>query len=171
MKVGDLEKTSHGRYVLNTWLVPRIATVLKNGEQVLFVGTDTSWDYKPFFWNPSKQCPYYTLDKAEHLKPDIVADIQNCPDVKDASFSLVIMIGVYEFLERPMDAFKEIDRVLIPEGYLLVAFPGKGYYNDNRGITPQQVWELLPNYRILEVYSIYEGNEEPNSICVLAQKK
>lgn len=170
MKVGDLEKTTKGRYFLNTWLMPRLANILQNGDKVLFVGTDTSWDYKPFFWNPSKACPYYTLDKSPNYNPDIVADIQKCPEVEDGSFSLVILIGVYEFLEKKAEAFSEIKRILDKNGYLMVAFPGRGYYNDHRGVTKEQPIEILKDFRILETYYLYEGNEEPNSVCVLCQK-
>jgi len=171
MKVGDNKTTSRGRYFLNTYLVPRLANILQDGEQVLFIGTDTSWDYKPFFWNPAKQCPYYTIDKAEQYKPDMVGNIEDCPQVNDNAFSLVIMIGVYEFLDHTEKAFKECNRILTSNGYLLVAFPGKGYYNDNRGVTAKETYDILKDYRVLETYCIYEGKEEPNSICVLAQKK
>ena len=41
MKVGDTEKTTKGRYVLNTFLIPRMANLMSNGTEVLFVGTDT----------------------------------------------------------------------------------------------------------------------------------
>jgi len=171
MKVNDLERTTKGRHFLNTWLVPRMASILENGCRVLFVGTDTSWDYKPFFWSPAKQCPYLTLDKSENYQPEIVANIEDCPQVQDKTFSLVIMIGVYEFLDHKDKAFQEINRILVPEGYLLCAFPGKGYYPDDRGVAPTQVYEILKDYRVLEVYNIYEGKEEPNSVCVIAQKK
>ena len=170
MKVGDLEKTTKGRHFLNTYLLPRMAQILQNGDNVLFVGTDTSWDYKPFFWNPAKQCPYYTMDINESYKPDIVANIEDCSDVQDRFFTLVIMIGVYEFLNHPDKAFEECKRVLCDNGYLLVAFPGKGYYPDNRGVTKEQPFEILKDFRILESYYLYEGNEEPNSVCVLCQK-
>ena len=171
MKVGDLESTTKGRFFLNTWLVPRLAGVLKSGDRVLFIGTDTSWDYKPFFWNPAKQCPYQTLDKNENYKPDLVGNIENCPQISTNFYSLIILIGVYEFLDHPDEAFKEIYRILVPGGYLMVAFPGKGYYNDNRGVTPQQTYDILKGYQVLETYCLYEGNKEPNSICVLAQKE
>ena len=170
MNVGDTEKTTKGRYFLNTWLVPRMAQILENGNEVLFIGTDTSWDYKPFFWNPAKQCPYFTLDISEQYKPDIVADIQNCPQVESERFNLVIAIGLYEFLDKKVEAFKEIHRILKPNGYLLIAFPGRGYYPDNRGILPEEIKTMLGELRELERYSIYEGKEEPTSICVLCQK-
>jgi len=171
MKIGDLESTSKGRYLLNTWLMPRMASILKTGEEVLFVGTDTNWDYKPFFWNPGKQCPYITIDIAERYKPDLVADIQNCPQIPDNKFSLVIMIGVHEFLDHIEQAYSEIHRILVPNGYLLIAFPGKGYYPDNRGVAFNDIQTILSHYRTLETYCVWEGNQEPNSVIVLAQKK
>jgi SAM-dependent methyltransferase len=171
MQVGDNERTTKGRYFLNTYLLPRMASILNNGCEVLFVGTDTSWDYKPLFWSPAKQCPYVTMDKAERYNPDIVASIESCPEVQDNRFALVIMIGVYEFLDHKAEAFAEINRILTPGGYLMCAFPGKGYYPDNRGVAPEEVYGILKDYRVLEVYNLYEGKEEPNSVCVVAQKK
>ena len=170
MRIGDLEKTSKGRYFLNTWMIPKCTTLLKNGQEVLFIGTDTEWDYKPFFWNPSKQCPYTTIDKNSTYNPDIVGNIENMPQIESGKYSLVIMIGIYEFLDKISEAFTECLRVLKPGGYLLVAFPGKGYYNDDRGISPNQVGEILKDYRVLETHYLYEGSKEPNSICVLCQK-
>jgi len=171
MQVGDLERTSKGRAFLNTWLMPRMANILTNGEEVLFIGTDTNWDYKPFFWNPAKQCLYTTLDKNSTFNPDITANIESCPQIEDNRFSMVIMIGVYEFLDKIPEAFKEIHRILKPNGYLVVAFPGKGYYPDHRGMAKDGVFEVLVDYTVLEEYFIYEGREEPNSVIVVASKK
>jgi SAM-dependent methyltransferase len=147
-----------------------MAQSLSNGNEVLFVGTDTAWDYKPFFWNPSKQCPYFTLDNNSNYNPDIVADIQKCPEVPDDKFSLILLIGVYEFLDHKAEAFAEIKRILCKDGFLLVALPGKGYYNDNRGVARSETLEVLKDFRVLETYFIYEGNEEPNSIICICQK-
>jgi len=170
VQVGDLERTTKGRYFLNTHLLPRMASILTNGDEVLFVGTDTSWDYKPFFWNPAKQCPYFTLDISADNQPDIVGNIEECPQLESDRFKLVILIGVYEFLKRPDKAFSEIRRLLKPGGYLLVALPGKGYFSDYRGIERKQAIDILKDYQVLETYYLWEGHEEPNSICVLCQK-
>ena len=170
MECGDLEKTTKGRHFLNTWLVPRVANMLPNGNRVLFVGTETSWDYKSFFWSPAKQCPYETVDKAERFNPDIVADIQDCPSIPDETYGLVILIGVYEYLDKVEEAFSEIKRILTKDGLVLIAFTGKGYYPDNRGVSPTDVYSILHDYRVLETYNIYQKNEEPNSVCVLCQK-
>lgn len=172
MKVGDIERTTKGRYFLNTWLVPRVVNLLNNGDEVLFVGIETNWNYKPFFWNPGKQCPYFTLDINEGLKPDIVCNIEDCRGkIASNRFSLVIMIGMYEFLDSPSKAFREIRRILKPNKYMLIALPGKGYYSDHRGVSLCDISSVIHQFRVLEMYCIYEGKEEPNSICVLCQKK
>lgn len=170
MKPGDLERTTRGRFFLNTYLIPRLANLMQTGDEVLFIGTDTSWDYKPFFFNPSKLCTYTTIDVAERYNPDIVGDIQNCPQIENDRFSLILMIGIYEFLDHIPEAFAEMKRILKPDGYLMVAFPGKGYYPDHRGANIPEIYEVMKDYRILEIYNLYEGNKEPNSVCVLAQK-
>ena len=170
MKIGDLENTTAGRYKINTELMPRLAWMLKNGDEVLYIGTDSSWDYKTFFWNPGKQCPFTTIDSNPGLKCDIVGNIEEMPHVESGRFSAVIMIGIYEFLNHPDKAFEEIKRVLKPNGILFVAFPGKGYYNDNRGITPQGCFDLLYGMTPSEMHLLYEGKDVPNSIIVFAKK-
>jgi len=170
MKVGDLESTTQGRYKINTELMPRLAWQLKNGDEVLYIGTDSSWDYKSFFWNPGKQCPFTTIDMSENYHPDIVGNIEDMPHVESDKYGAVIMIGIYEFLNHPDKAFQELKRVLKPGGILFVAFPGKGYYNDNRGITPAGCLEALQGFVATEMFMIYEGKEVPNSIIVFAHK-
>lgn len=170
MKVGDTKNTSNGRKFLNTWFVPRVVNLLEDGNEVLFVGTDTPWDYKPFFWNPAKQCIYTTMDINIAFKPDIVSSIEECPMVPDEKFSLVMYIGMWEFVHDNQKAFMEIKRILIPNGYFLIAFPGKGYRDENWAVEPNQVYDILKEFRILEQYYLYEGEIKPSSICVLAQK-
>ena len=171
MNLGDNSRTTAGRYKINKELMPRLATMLKDGDEVLYIGTNSTWDYKTFFWNPSKECPFLTIDISEQFSPDIVGNIEEMPHVESGRFSAVIMIGIYEFLNHPEKAFEEIKRVLRPGGILFVAFPGKGYYNDNRGVTPQESLDLLYGMIPSEMHLLYEGKEVPNSIIVFARKK
>lgn len=171
MNVGDNSKTTAGRYKINKELMPRLAWMLQDGDEVLYIGTDSSWDYKNIFWNPSKECPFTTIDMSEHLNPDIVGNIEEMPHVESGKYSAVIMIGIYEFLNHPNKAFEELKRVLKPGGILFVAFPGKGYYNDNRGITPAGCLEALQGFVATEMHLLYEGKDVPNSIIMFARKK
>lgn len=170
MKVGDTKRTTNGRKFLNTQLIPKIAGMLEDGNEVLFVGTDTAWDYKPFFWNPARQCVYITLDISSQYHPDIVSSIEECPMIPDGKFHLIMYIGMWENVHDNQKALKEMKRMLAQEGYLLVAFPGRGYRDENWAVEPNQVYDILSEFRVLEQYCLYEGEPKPSSICVLAQK-
>lgn len=172
MNVQDNHKTTRGRFFINTKLLPKLASHLKDEDRVLFVGTDTGWDYKSLFFNPSKLCEFVTLDLKEG---DIIGDISDCPQIEDASFDLVILIGVYEFVNndrKPM-MFNEINRILKPTGKALLSLPGKGYYEspDNH-VTVTNVAEKIRPLKIEELYVIEDRIDlDPTSIHVVAVRK
>jgi SAM-dependent methyltransferase len=174
MKVGDLESTSKGRKLLNTYLVPHAASLLKNGDEVLYVGTDSIWDYKPFFWNPGKQCPFFTIEPRADLKPDFCTSMENASEkTGENRFSLVIHIGMWEYFHDKKKAMEETTKVLKEGGLLLFAFPGKGYgmTTDENLVSPEDVFTILKDYRIFETYYLYENGKDISSICVLAERK
>jgi len=172
----SMDGVSEGRVFLNRELVPRFANRFKDGDKILFVGCHPYWDYSPFFNNPGKLCNYRTLDKhpggGNQPVPDFNLSIEDCHTIEDNWFDGIIMIGVYEYLDHPEKAFSEINRILKPDGKALISVPGKGYYTDeNRSINPWEVWEKFCPLIILEVYVIYEkDNQPPTSISVIAKK-
>jgi SAM-dependent methyltransferase len=173
MKIGDLEQTSRGRHFLNTYLVPRTALILENGSRVLFVGTDTPWDYKPFFWNPSKQCEYITMEPVETLPADIHCRLEQADTkIKEGTMDLVILIGMWEYFENKQDALNQVLKMLKPNGYVVIAFPGVGYgmVKGADQVEPTEIWEILKDFQILESYYLREDGKNISSICVLAQK-
>lgn len=172
MKVTDLDHTTRGRFFINTKLLPQLASELKNGDKVLFVGTDTGWDYKSLFFNPSKLCTFETLDLKEG---DIVGDISECPQIVSQTYNLVVLIGVYEFVnnDRKPKMFEEIDRILAPGGKALLSLPGQGYYEspDNH-VKPHEIWEKISPLKVESLYVIEDNAERaPSSIHVIAIKK
>jgi len=54
---------------------------------------------------------------------DIVADLQDMPEVSDASLGTVLCTQVLEHVPRPWDALAEIERVLEPGGHLILSVP------------------------------------------------
>jgi SAM-dependent methyltransferase len=54
---------------------------------------------------------------------DIIADLQDMPDIEDGSITTVLCTQVLEHLPRPWDAIGEICRVLTPGGYLILSVP------------------------------------------------
>lgn len=172
MKLGDLDNTTEGRLFINTKLIPQLVKRLKNGNRVLFVGTDTAWDYKPYFFNPGLLCEYLTIDKAPQYHPDIVGSIEGCNELKDEYFDLVVLIGIYEFVDNKKAMFSEIVRVLKPTGAALLSLPGRGYYTSPNNSV--ELWELdgaIKPLLVKEVYVVGETKERrPTSIHVIAQK-
>ena len=54
---------------------------------------------------------------------DLVADVQNMPEVADASQQAVVCTQVLEHVPRPWDAVRELARVLRPGGVLILSVP------------------------------------------------
>jgi len=172
MKVGDIARTSEGRLFINQKILPRLASELKEGDNVLFVGTDCAWDYKTLFFNPAVLTNFETMDIKPDLKPDIVGDISNCPQIEDNKYDLVVLIGVYEFVNDKDSMFKEINRILKPEGKALLSLPGAGYYESpNNHVEPWQVWDKVKYLQILEMYVVGERNgKRPTSVHLIVKK-
>jgi len=68
---------------------------------------------------------YKVLDKVADFHPDIVGDIHQLPLV-DASVDAIICIAVLEHVENPLQAVREMYRVLKPGGYCFIYVP---FYN------------------------------------------
>lgn len=97
--------------------------------------------------------------KRDYSALDIVSDIVNIP-VKSKSFDAVLCAEVFEHLPAPLDALKEISRVLADEGTLLLTAPFTSlthyspyyYYS---GFSINFYKENLPKYgfKIEEIYT------------------
>lgn len=59
---------------------------------------------------------YEALDLADTGPDVVVADITNCPQIPDASYDFIISIDVFEHINAPWLAAKEISRILRPGG-------------------------------------------------------
>lgn len=70
--------------------------------------------------NPLKrfypQFEYTPVDLERYDESVIVADITNCPQIPDNSFDFVVSIDVFEHINAPWLAAKEISRILRPGG-------------------------------------------------------
>jgi SAM-dependent methyltransferase len=173
MQIGDLSKTSEGRLFINTKLIPSLLPGLKEGDNVLFVGTDSAWDYKSLFFNPSKLCNFETMDINSNLNPDIVGNIASCPQVESSKYDLILLIGVYEFVNDKPAMFSEINRLLKPNGLAMLSLPGRGFYDSpNNSVEPREVFDAIKPLLAKEVYIIGETKERrPTSIHIVADKQ
>lgn len=104
-----------------------------------------------------------------------MGDISECPQIEDNSIDLVILIGVYEFVnnDRKKMMFEEINRILKPTGKALLSLPGEGYYEspDNH-VKPHEIWDKIAPMKPEEIYVIEDNAErKPSSIHVIAIRK
>lgn len=87
---------------------------------VLNVGSaDDRFFYRRFF---PKATRYRTLDKRGEFKPDIIADIQDMPEVDSDGEDCVIAAFVLYQVPDVRAALREFQRVLKPGGILFVTF-------------------------------------------------
>ncbi len=132
-------------------------------ENTLFIGVDSKWDYR-FLFNK-----YTTLDIKPDTKPDIVADIENCSEIKSNSFDAIIMTGVYEYLKNQDNAFDEIYRILEPNGKVLFGLPGEAYYTDKTTFDLFDIGEL-EKFVIDSIEVVYYKTKVPYYFIIRARK-
>ncbi len=153
------------RTALNNQIIPDFAKQFNSGE-ILFVGKDTKWDYSKWF----PKCNYQTLDINPKIKPDIVANIEDC-ELDSNSFDGVIMTGVYEFLEHPWLAKEEIYRILKPGGKALICVPGISYYKDkNKTLCLIKAIGYAFPFKIININITYYRDSTPYYIHIYAEK-
>lgn len=142
-------------------IVTKLATT--DPERTLFVGVDPKWDYRDLFKI------YETLDIRSDRNPDILGDIQDCPQIKDNTYDLVIMTGVYEYLNNPEKAFNEINRIITQNGAALICLPTKIYYPHKPTVEPNVALEVIKPLRMLTMNITYYKNE-PYYLNIYAEK-
>jgi SAM-dependent methyltransferase len=103
---------------------------------------------------------YRILDPVDTYHPDIVGDIHNLPMQNDSE-DAVVCIAVLEHVENPIQAFKEIHRVLKPGGYAFIYVPflyyyhaEKGYYGDYWRFTEDGLKWLGKPFRSFEIMPV-----------------
>jgi SAM-dependent methyltransferase len=132
-------------------------------ENTLFIGVDSKWDYRFLFKE------YTTLDINPKTDPDIIADIQKCPEIKDNTYDAIIMTGVYEYLKSPDNAFDEIFRILKVGGKVLFCLPGDAYYSDKITFDLLDIGEL-EKFMIDEIRVVYYKTRVPYYFIIRARK-
>ncbi len=158
---------STARRDLNHIVIPRFSMHFTSGEKILFVGVDPKWDYKHLF----PGCTYQTLDKMKSRHPNILADIQDCPQIEDNLYDGIIMTGVYEYLQQPQKAMHEVYRILKPGGLFLFCAPGVAYYGDSKPtVTLRRMPDILKDFLIKEIHISYYIGKDPYYIHTTAIK-
>ena len=94
-----------------------------------------------------------TIDIRPTVKPDIVADICAMPEVPTGVFDVAFACGVFQHVERPLEAAAELFRVLKPMGHLLCTSPlmrnkKTTEYDDYSRITAEYGKEAYDKWRV-----------------------
>jgi ubiquinone/menaquinone biosynthesis C-methylase UbiE len=145
-----------GARTRDAW-VAQIAASLKPGSRVLDAGAGEC-RYRELF----AHCVYQSQDSAQYVgtaagvlaetwsygRLDYVCDITKIP-ADDASFDAVLCTEVLEHVPRPIEALKELSRILVPGGGLYLSAPlGSGLHQQPHhyygGYTPHFYQTFMP---------------------------
>ncbi|MBX2866360.1 methyltransferase domain-containing protein [Candidatus Kaiserbacteria bacterium] len=153
----------------DTFFKERITRILKEKETVIDIGgglrvakdKNNRYDKKRAWALPLLEgVDYKVLDPVPDYNPDIVGDIHNLP-FEDDSVDALLCIAVLEHVENPIQAAKEMYRVLKPGGYLFVYVPflyyyhaEKGYYGDYWRFTKDTLDVLFRDFSEKEIVSV-----------------
>jgi len=171
MNIDYNDITTAGRLLIHKKLLPILIAETPEKGKVLFIGTESNWDYKPAFFNPLKLFDFRTLDIVDINHPDYICNIEDCPIIPDNEFDLVLFIGMYEFMGTPSKAFGEIHRILKLGGLALLSLAGVGYGGGGHGVksTEQALKEMKPLVA-REIHYVHEANGEISSINIIAKR-
>lgn len=103
---------------------------------------------------------YKVLDYVDTFKPDIIGSVEDLP-LLDNSQKAIVCLSVLEHVENPIQAAKELYRVLEPGGYCLVYVPflfyyhaERGYYKDYWRFTEDSLNSIFKPFSVLEIQSV-----------------
>jgi SAM-dependent methyltransferase len=116
-------------------------------DQVLEIGAGTAM-MKSLITQQSDIGRYLLSDVEESDTADVVCDAQNMPFDK-ASFDLLLAFEVLEHIPDPDAFFSEIERVLTPDGEVLLSVPfiyGRHDFQDFHRWTPQGLRQLFEKH-------------------------
>jgi SAM-dependent methyltransferase len=114
------------------------AAALNSGARVLEIGTKQSIEGRPthtmhLFPNVPRG-NYLMADVEQGADVDVLADLHALPPDWANRFNALVAVAVFEHLERPWIAAKEVARVLSPGGFCYISthqtFPLHGYPSD-----------------------------------------
>ena len=116
---GSLHRLSLARSRLEARLAASIAAFV--GGHCLDCGAGRS-PYAPLLAATATRVTVVDIeDRSGHV--DLIADIQDMPQLADASFESVLCTQVLEHVPEPARAVGELARVLIPGGHLILSVP------------------------------------------------
>lgn len=137
-------------------------------------------DGKPAWWAYNRNLlpdgvRWIGLDFQRGPNVDVVADIEKRIPFDDNEFKCVLCSEVMEHLYKPWDALKEMHRVTMPGGWVVIttlfSFPVHGYPDDYWRYTPSCMRRLLEDAGFSAVFVSEAGevewalaNDKPGSV-------
>lgn len=147
--------------------------VNKHGKQVegyvLHVGSGIDrYDMKRYF---PKITTYKNLDRFNREHVDIIADIQNMPQINSKLADCILATEMMYIVPDTNSALKELYRVLKDNGILIISFLTKGYphpklADENHRFTRKEVEDFMENNKFM----IVNISECESNILVVAKK-
>ena len=120
---------------------------------------------------------YKVLDPVDTFHPDIVGDIHALP-LADNSQDAILCMAVLEHVENPIQAMKEMYRVLKPGGYCFIYVPflyyyhaEKGYYGDYWRFTKDSLAILAKPFSHVEIGGVRGALETWIKLSPLGRSK
>ena len=120
----------------------KIKAIAATGGFVLDVGGGERFQkwlapYRPLF----RDCRFQTMDYDKQTGADVIGDIHKIP-LTDNSVDSVICHSVLEHVENPLQAMREIHRILKPNGRAFVHVPSIYPYHARKGAYPD-LWRIF----------------------------
>lgn len=135
------------RQFLETTLLPRFASAFAQDALVLNIGAGRH-AYREHF-----RCEIRTSDRATGVGCDEVFAVENIPYATGTVDGLLFN-GVFDRVDDPMQAMRELHRVLKPSGSLLFGAAGIDFEwhadRDRWRLTPGGVRHVVRGFRVIE---------------------
>jgi len=133
---------------------------------VLNVGSKRDKYIKKHFF--PKAVRYRNLDIIEYPEVDIIADIQNMPQIPSNSEDCIVAIWMIYQVPDVTSALKELKRVLKSNGVLLITFAGPGHrmgskHAHSEGFSKLNVENLIKPY--FKIDELMEYIDEGLLVC------
>jgi SAM-dependent methyltransferase len=145
-------RVSRARRQSNTWLLRQARSV---SGSVLSIGSGTDSDgqgrfYRDYFVSANS---YLTSDVVPGC--DLLLDVRQMPEVPTASVDCVFCSGVLEHVDDYQAALREITRVLVPGGVLLLGLP----FRQRPHLEPHDYWRFTEHGIRHMLRGLYEIEE------------
>lgn len=138
------------RLLLEGEVLPTFAALFSPSALVLNLGAG-DYPYREYF-----ACQYRTVDQKPGLA-DETFSVERIP-YADGSVDGVVFMGVFERLDDPLQAMREIRRILRPGGYLLFGAPGLAFpwkaLRDRWRLTPGGLAVILAPFQSIQRYEL-----------------